>query len=204
MSQQKTQDRTPIDWEAVRERLRANQTALESLFSSRAAKNKLVFQERAEHMAARVRKSANSDIMSVTTFQLGKERYCLPTADLKEIIPYAHCTSIPGAPLELKGVVSVRSELCCVVDLAAVLGLKEESIEAKRGYILLLRSESFPVGLKVKSVHQVQSIERATIDNHDGASSNLGSRFIRGVEANSLILLNLNNVLAHPVFRDLE
>ncbi|MBC7532783.1 MAG: chemotaxis protein CheW [Oligoflexus sp.] len=203
MSQNKSQERAPIDWDAVRERLRANQTALESLFSSRAAKNKLVFQERAEQMAARVRKSAESDIISVTTFQLGKERYCLPTVDLKEIIPFAQCTPIPGAPAELKGVVSVRSDLRCVVDLAAVLGLNEDPIEDKRGYILLLRSETFPVGLKVKSVHQVQSIERATIDNQDGATSNLGNRFSKGVEANSLILLNLNNVLAHPVFRDL-
>ncbi|RYZ53028.1 MAG: chemotaxis protein CheW, partial [Proteobacteria bacterium] len=129
-----------IDWDQVREKLKANQVAMDQLFSSGEEKNKLVFAERARRMAARLRHNLVVDTLTVMTFQLGKERYALPLSDLAEILPFADCTAIPGCPPELTGVISVRGEIRCVVDLAMVLGLDVELDEDNAGYILLLRS----------------------------------------------------------------
>ncbi|HYX40037.1 MAG TPA: chemotaxis protein CheW [Oligoflexus sp.] len=181
--------------------MKANQDALEEIFSSGAAKSKLVFQERAERMAARVRKSTHVDTISVMTFQLGKERYCLPIADLAEIIPYADCTPIPGCPPELKGAVSIRGEIRCVIDLSAILDLPVLADDESRGYILLLRGGEFEVGLKVTNVHQVETIAKASIDCQDGFGASMVGQYVKGVGNGALIFLNLNAVLSHSIFK---
>lgn len=193
--------RSRIDWDQVREKLKANQEAMDQLFSSGEEKNKLVFAERAERMAARLRNNLVTDTLTVMTFQLGQERYALPLSDLAEILPFADCTTIPGCPAELTGVISVRGEIRCVIDLAMVLGLAVEHDEDNPGYILLLRNESHELGLRVTHVHQVETIDRKSLSNQDIGTAGMIGQYVKAVGEGSLIFLNLANVLGHSIFK---
>jgi purine-binding chemotaxis protein CheW len=201
LSEPHSGSKSRIDWDQVREKLKSNQEAMEQLFSSGEEKNKLVFAERAERMAARLRNNRLVDTLTVMTFQLGKERYALPLSDLAEILPFADCTPIPGCPPELSGVISIRGEIRCVIDLAMVLGLEVDIDEENAGYILLLRNETHELGLRVSHVHQVETIDKKSLSNQDIGTAAMIGQYVKAVGDGSLIFLNLSTVLGHSVFK---
>jgi len=190
-----------VDWAAVHSRLKANQEAIDQIFDTGSSKAKLIFAERAERMAARLKATRDQDNITVMSFEITRERYCLEVSDLAEILPFTGCTPVPGCPPEIKGVISVRGEFRCVIDLSTLLGLATQDNADTGGYILLLRHDGFAAGLFVNQVHQVEILDRSLFMNQEAGGAGTIGQFVKGVHPNSLIYLNLPHVLSHPIFQ---
>ncbi len=190
-----------IDWDGVRAKLKANQEAIELSFETGSSKSKQVFAERAARMATRLKATGERDNITVMSFMIGKERYCLEVSDLAEILPFTGCTPVPGCPPEIKGVISVRGEFRCVIQLGHILGLHPDENQQGGGYILLLRHEGFAVGLYVDQVQQVEILDRAQFMNQESSEAGMVGQFVKGIYSNSLIFLDLPHVLSHNIFR---
>lgn len=55
-------------------------------------------------------------------FTLQAERFALPLAQVRRVLPALKATPLPGAPAVVAGVVDLRGQLVTVVDLCARLG----------------------------------------------------------------------------------
>ncbi len=60
---------------------------------------------------------------ALVTFTLGQQTYCLPVADVYEVVRMIAITPLPGAPPEVLGAINVRGIPVLVLDMRQRLGL---------------------------------------------------------------------------------
>src|SRR5258708_33487519 len=114
--------RTGIGWEQAKARLRKSQLALEKALTPGPARTEAIFRARAAQLAGRgARADTGPAVLRVLTFAVGKERYGVVFADVVELLPFARCTPIPGAPAALLGVINVHGEIQSVMDLGRLM-----------------------------------------------------------------------------------
>jgi purine-binding chemotaxis protein CheW len=90
--------------------------------------------------------------MEVLRFSVGSSRYAFPLAQVVEVGPLPGLTLVPGGPPELAGVVNVRGEIVCALDLQRTVGLPVSATPPPAGSLLLMRARSRLVGLPVSSL----------------------------------------------------
>ena len=61
--------------------------------------------------------------VSYLGFYLGTEVYGLPLEQLREVARVSHLRRVPGAPAGVAGLVNLRGEILCALDVRAILGL---------------------------------------------------------------------------------
>jgi purine-binding chemotaxis protein CheW len=188
---------TGIDWEEVKARLRKSQLALEKALTPDPARTEALFRERAAQLARRgARADAGPAVLRVLTFALGAERYGVEFADVQELLPFARCTPIPGAPAGLLGVINVHGEIQSVVDLGRLMEIPEPEVRSD-GTVLLLRKGVDRVALRVDRLDKVQTLTAAELAVPDKDEA----RYVRGLAADRLRVLSTDAILAHPLFQ---
>ncbi len=190
--------RKEIDWEEVRARLRQGEMALERVSAPDPQKVEAVYRRRAAQLAGRpARAGAVSPPLSVLAFSLGEERYGIELTALAEVAPFAGCTPLPGASPEALGVVNARGEVRPVVDLARLIGLPEGGAS---GHVLFLRREG--AGLRVGRVEEVRQVRPEELTAPGEGGVDLPIRCVKGLVPKTLILLDIEAILEHPIFRE--
>lgn len=90
-------------------------------------------------------------------FELAQQRYALPVARVREVLPRVSLTSIPEAPATVAGVLRLRGALLPVVDLRRRLGLP--SVEPEIGHrIVIALVAGDPIGVLVDEVEGLASV----------------------------------------------
>ncbi len=182
--------RARIDWEAVRERLRASERALNAALSENPERIDAAYRARAARMAE---KGANRAVrkpgQAVLVFRLGQERYAIEMQEIAEVLPLGGCTPAPGSPPCFAGVINVRGELRAVLDLARLLALSGGPPDDTY-FVLLLRRRVPEIGLKVGRIDEVREIRPEELPPESAG------KYARGVAPGPLVLLNLDAVMA--------
>ena len=81
--------------------------------------------------------------VSYLGFYLGAEVYGLPLEQLREVARVSHLRRVPGAPAGVAGLVNLRGEILCALDVRAILGLPAQAtagVAVSRGAARLRRS----------------------------------------------------------------
>ena len=103
------------------------------------------------------------ELVSYLGFFLGAEVYGLPLRQLREVARLKHLRSIPGAPPNVAGLMNLRGEIVCALDVRAMLGLSgQETVDS--AFLLALRGFEDPLGLVVDSIADVYSVDPAQIE----------------------------------------
>jgi purine-binding chemotaxis protein CheW len=84
-------------------------------------------------------------------FNLAGQQYALPVRHVREVVPRASVTQLPGAPKALVGMLRLRGALLPVVDLRTNLGLPAASPRIGQ-CIIVTRAAQAGVGLLVDGV----------------------------------------------------
>jgi len=96
-------------------------------------------------------------------FYLGSEVYGLPLEQLREVSRVSHLRRVPGAPAGVAGLVNLRGEILCALDVRAILGLPAQaSVESP--FLVALRGPGDPLGLIVDSIADIYSISPSDIE----------------------------------------
>lgn len=160
-----------------------------------------VFRLRAAELAVR-RDQAREDAgtLHVLAFALGGERYALALSDLAGVFPLGRVTSVPGAPAELLGVINHRGRVCCLLDLARLLGLPLSGEDAGPAYVLLLRrpAPAREVGLKVGAIDRLLRVG-PDAGAEPPSSEGPAAPYLRALTAARLHLLSAEALLCHPL-----
>ena len=96
-------------------------------------------------------------------FYVGQEVYGLPLGQLREVARLTRLRHIPGAPAGVAGLVNLRGEIVCAIDVRAILGLSAQTL-ADSAFLVALRDFDDPVGLIVDSIADIYSIDPEEIE----------------------------------------
>jgi purine-binding chemotaxis protein CheW len=97
--------------------------------------------------------------MRHVVFRLEKERYALPLAAVREVVPPPDLYSrIPRAPELVRGVMNLRGRVVTVVELRPLMGLGDPSGGGTK--IILLDRGRRDLGLLVSDVEGIELIEK--------------------------------------------
>lgn len=88
----------------------------------------------------------------------GGEHYALPIGGVREIAEVDRLTPVPGAPVGVLGVWSLRGDVVAVIDLATVLGLQPAADPTR---IVVVEGAGARAGLTVESVLDVTTLPEA-------------------------------------------
>jgi purine-binding chemotaxis protein CheW len=100
--------------------------------------------------------------MRLVVVALDAEEYGLPIDHVQEIIRHAEPRNIPSAAGAVRGVITLRSRIIPVCDLAAQLGVGAGEGADRR--IVIVESGGRRVGLVVDAVTEVMSVDETMID----------------------------------------
>lgn len=106
---------------------------------------------------------AEQERVSYLGFYLGSEVYGLPLAQLREVARASHVRRVPGAPAGVAGLVNLRGEILCALDVRAVLGLPAQTSTAPP-FLVALRGFGDPLGLIVDSIADIYPVAPGEIE----------------------------------------
>lgn len=133
--------------------------------------------------------------------RLGDERFALVLADLSEVIALPRWTPVPGQAAYLLGVANLRGEIRPVIDLHSLLDLPAPE-DGGKAWAVFLKSEGGEVGLRVDGLDRVLRLDPQTLARPRDEGNGLPHRFISGIGADALTLLDTEQLLALDALRD--
>jgi purine-binding chemotaxis protein CheW len=96
-------------------------------------------------------------------FYLAGEVYGLPLDRLREVARVAHVRRVPGAPAGVAGLVNLRGEVLCALDIRAILGLPPQA-STEPPFLVALRGFDDPLGLIVDSIADIYSVAPGEVE----------------------------------------
>ncbi len=96
-------------------------------------------------------------------FYLGAEVYGLPLEQLREVARVSHLRRVPGAPAGVAGLVNLRGEILCALDVRAILGLPAKT-STDSSFLVALRGFGDPLGLVVDSIADIYAVAPGDIE----------------------------------------
>ncbi len=112
--------------------------------------------------------------MRHVVFRVAGEAFALPLEAVREVVlPQPPFARVPRASEAVRGVMNLRGRVVAVVDLAPLVGLAPQRLEAGSGHVLILDQGKRTLGLLVGGVVGVEPLEPP-----DG-----GAGLVRGVAA---------------------
>ena len=97
-------------------------------------------------------------------FFLDSEVYGLPLEQLREVARLTRLRRVPGAPAGVAGLVNLRGEIICALDVRIILGLSPRAA-ADSAIFVALRGFDDPLGLVVDSIADIYSIDPGQIES---------------------------------------
>ncbi|MFA5903871.1 MAG: chemotaxis protein CheW [Desulfobacula sp.] len=156
-----------------------------------------IFRKRASDLAGdRIRKSKQNSDIPVLVFWVGNERYALELGDLSGVFPCDNCTPLPKSDKVIFGVINIRGDLHCVLELSGLLGLDLPRGDEK-SYVLLLKQTG--LGLNVHRLDQILYFREEDRTGSAQLHYEIPAEYGKAVFQETIILLNLPKILTHPV-----
>lgn len=133
----------------------------------------------------------------LVAFQLDRETYGVEIDKVREILRAEEITVVPGAPMQVRGVINLRGKIIPVVDLRLRFN-KQQAPPSEEQRIIVAELGSKRLGMLVDSVSQVIKLSSASVENIPEEAISLDENYIKGVgmlEEQLIIILDLNRSL---------
>jgi purine-binding chemotaxis protein CheW len=188
--------RAAIDWDNVRERLRASELALAEALAEGPERIEAAYRQRAVRLAqGQTEHEPASTGLPMLIFRLAQELYAIELQEVAEVLPFARCTRVPGGPPNFLGVINLRGDLRPVLDLGRLLAGSENG-NSDSGFVLMLRRSGQEIGLKVDRIEELREIRP------DDSGVVPGGRYVKGVASGALMLLSVDAVLGEVFLKE--
>jgi purine-binding chemotaxis protein CheW len=133
------------------------------------------------------------------TFFIDGQLYCIPTAEVVEIIQMQPITFIPNVTDYVKGVINLRGKVVPVIDMRLRFKKKEKEYNSRTS-IVIVESGEKTAGLIVESVKDVRDVSANQINAAPTLKKAIGNGFVRGIASlgeKSAMILDIGKVLTH-------
>ncbi|HLN25985.1 MAG TPA: chemotaxis protein CheW [Patescibacteria group bacterium] len=192
-------DEKTLHWEEVHRRLHELTDDAAREHNEQSALEK-VFAQRARRLAANRADPAETQAgEAVLSFRLGQERYGIALGDLAEVLPLDKWVRVPGMPEHLLGVMNLRGEIRPVLNLHRLLSIPDNA--AAEQLVLFLRGRGQEVGLRIDAIDAIAPVDLAALSLPSDGAALLG-RYVKGMTTTDVILLDIDQIFALDIFRD--
>lgn len=135
--------------------------------------------------------------MEVLEFRLAAERYAVETMFVQEVHALKNLTALPCTPAFVSGIVNLRGHIVAVVNLKKFFNLPEQGLTDLHR-IILVGNGDVEFGLLADASVGVRRIARASLQPPLPTASGIGARYVQGISADSMLVLDMARILADP------
>lgn len=184
-----------IDWSAIQQRLDVARTATEQAWQPSAQEVQRILLARAQALAVEPPAAQDANTLEIVAFVLAHESYGVETSFIREIHPLTNLTPLPCTPTFVLGVVNLRGEIISVIDIKKFFDLPEQGL-TDLNKVIVLQSETMCFGILADAVQGVHQIPVAEIQTSIPTLTGIRERYLKGVTAERMIILDAKKLLA--------
>lgn len=156
-----------------------------------------VLHARAIAMARREELPATAPAIELLEFRLAHDRYAIETRHVSELQPLGDLTPVPCTPPFIAGVVNLRGRITAVIDIQRFFGLPTRGL-VDLHHVIFFRSGELELGVLVDAIVGVRVDAREHLQPALATATGVPARFVLGLTADRLLVLDLARVLADP------
>ncbi|MFD2647471.1 chemotaxis protein CheW [Devosia albogilva] len=122
--------------------------------------------------------------MTALTIRLGDEQFAVEAESVREILDVVPITHVPNAPDFVSGLINVRGRVVPLADMRVMFDMdRPEPDEDTRIVVMEVDMEGEPtiVGILADKVHDVTTIEAASIEEAPRVGMRWRPDFVRGI-----------------------
>lgn len=116
--------------------------------------------------------------MELLTFEIWRERFGIPLADVREIVRAVSIARLPQAPLVVEGVINVRGSIVPTLDIRARFNLPPKAVEPSDHLVIAFAKHRL-VAIRVDRVTDLLTLARSEVEDVTVAVP--GSTLVAGV-----------------------
>ena len=116
--------------------------------------------------------------MELLTFEIWRERFGIPLADVREIVRAVSIARLPQAPLVVEGVINVRGSIVPTLDIRARFNLPPKAVEPSDHLVIAFAKRRL-VAIRVDRVTDLLTLARSEVEDVTVAVP--GSTLVAGV-----------------------
>ena len=105
---------------------------------------------------------ADEQMTRMVFFTLGGQLFAVAGASISEILPLGAIAFVPGCPAAMLGVINVRGAIESVINLAALLGLRQGE-RSRHSAIMLAVAAEMRSGLTVDAIVDVAEVPQSAL-----------------------------------------
>jgi purine-binding chemotaxis protein CheW len=135
-------------------------------------------------------------------FQLGAERFALPSVAAREVLRLPRLVRVPRVARHIRGVINLRGQIVAVTDLRPLLGLPGEDIPAS-GRLVVVEAAGVTTALLTEEVEGIRSISVDAIEPVTEGLSGFPREAAEGqlvIDKGLVVLLDMGQILSRPEF----
>jgi purine-binding chemotaxis protein CheW len=182
---ERNQKRT-FDWDGVRERIAAVNTALQEMEDADPELVERIWAQRAAQLAKPPAREEEGGQVELALVQLGREVYGIETQHIIEIRPAVRITRVPRVPEWMTGVTNLRGRILSVLDLRRFFGLapaetKEEDSVTPFQDLVVVETPAMEVALLAEDVLEIEPFPTSRIQSVAETIRGVSTEYVRGV-----------------------
>ena len=187
----------PVDWHAVRARLKQADAAMAEALDPTPARAKAIMDARARALAQVLAPTRTpGSCLDLVEFALGREHYAIETRYVREVDHFTDYTPVPGTPNFVVGVTNLRGIVLAVVDLRRLFNIPQQGL-TDSSRLIVLGTER--IEFAILADETFGRIDLATEDMvSPPQASDIGRAFLRGVTRDSVVVIDGAALLDDP------
>jgi purine-binding chemotaxis protein CheW len=145
--------------------------------------------------------TAGEQVLQLVTFTLRNEEYAVDILNVQEINRITEITQVPNSPSYVEGVINLRGKVMPVINLRKKFGFEDKETD-DTSRIIIMDIKGVTNGLVVDAVSEVLRIPTDIVEPPPPMSSDISSKFIKGVaklENRLIILIDIDELLGESV-----
>lgn len=186
--------RARMDWDVLRRRLAAAQSAIERSLARDPGETKRVLDARARALGRVPPQEGGQDGVEVVQFRLSGEIYAVEASRVREIGPLENFAPLVCAPAFVLGIVNLRGEILSVVDIRRFFDLPQQGL-SDLNKLVVLRSETMTFGILADAVLGMRRIAPAGLQPSLPTLSGVREKYLMGVTADRTVVLDAMKLL---------
>lgn len=192
----KDDEKRTLDWDAVHQRLKANNELFESGWAPDAETTRQILKERACKLAKEPRSAdKKKDDIIVVEFLLANEKYAFELSFIREIYPIKNLTHIPCTPNFVVGIINVRGQMISVIDLKPLFELDiHKQNHAHKA--ILLHHDTMDFGILADEIIGTQQINISEIQESLPTLNGVREAYLKGITTSGIAVLDAQRLLS--------
>jgi purine-binding chemotaxis protein CheW len=128
-------------------------------------------------------------------FVLAYETYAIESAWVREVYPLPEITTLPSTPPFVAGIVNVRGQILCVIDLKKLFELPAKGI-TDLNKIIILRDNNNEFGILADAVTGIRQLAASEIEAGLPTLTGVRTRYLKGVTGERIVVLDTARIMS--------